>query len=235
MKRKKIAALTFVIAFVFANPADAIIVIDPSNLVQNTATAVAAVRTEISTATILIKQIESTIALAKSLASVKNLASLAGLEKELALYEQLKATSTQLSGALEQSRSLSSGLSSQYGASSLSFQDFLLAKSKSNSTATQALSSQYQTVTDSISEVSKRRTQIVNQLQKSDGQTSAMQAVGAAIDVLIGQNQQLISTIAAEGQMKVAEKNLEQGSQKQGLKIINDRQEEIERGINRFK
>lgn len=235
MKLKKIAALVLWIALANANHAHAFVVFDPTNLVQNSTSAAAAVKNEINTATILIKQIESTIALARSLASVKNLASLTGLEKELALYQDLKQASMQLASIVDESQRLSTSLQSQYGASSLSFKDFSDQKSRSNAATDSAMAAQYRTVTASMSEVAQRRRQIVGQLQNSEGQTAALQAVGAAIDVLIGQNQQVISTMSAEGQTRIADKRIEQGSQKQGMKIISDRQTELEQSIAKFK
>lgn len=219
-------------AGVFASPAHAIfgafdIVLDPSNLVQNTASAVAAVKNEVNTANSYITQMQQLVAMGKSLKSVSGLASLAGVEQELALYVQLKSASTQLAAASAQSLELSQRLQAQYGASSMSWQDFLRSRAAIDQGNSKGLAAQYATVTNAIEQISVRRKEIVERLQSAEGQTSAMQSVGAGIDVLIGQNQQLIATLAAEGQSRLVQKNVDAATVQQGMQIISNRQQRI--------
>ncbi|MCU6502329.1 hypothetical protein LPN04_31490 [Rugamonas sp. A1-17] len=225
-------AAALVVGALMATPAYALfgvgdIVIDPSNLVQNTSSALAAVRNEVNTATALIHQIQATINLAKSLKSVKGLSNLAGLQQELATYQQLKGASSQIAGLMDQSLRLSKGLESQYGASGQSWQDFVATRSASNKLASQAMVNQYQAIDDSMAQVAVRRQAIVNQLQNSEGQTAALQAVGAGIDTLIGQNQLLLSTLVAQG--KLAQKNQgdDSASRQKGIDAFSARQQRM--------
>ncbi|WP_342116525.1 hypothetical protein [Pseudoduganella sp. OTU4001] len=203
------------------------VVIDPSNLVQNTSSALAAVKNEVNTAKSYITHMQQLVAMGKSLKSLNGLASLAGVEQELALYMQLKSTSTQLVSVVESSLELSRRVQSQFGASGLSWNDFLRSRSAIDQGNTKALSAQYTSITEAISQIAARRKAIVGELQGAEGQTSAMQSVGAGIDVLIGQNQQLIATLAAEGQAKLIQKNVDSASVQQGMQIISDRQRRI--------
>jgi hypothetical protein len=217
---------------IFAAPAHAIfgvgdIVLDPTNLVQTTASALAAVKNEINTAAAYITQMQQLVAMGKSLKSVSGLASLAGVEQELALYSQLKAVSTQLAAASGESLELSQRLHAAYGASSMSWQDFLKARASIDQGNAKGLAAQYATVTTAIERIALRRKEIVDRLQVADGQTSAMQSVGAGIDVLIGQNQQLMATLAAEGQSKLIQKNVDAATVQQGMRIISDRQQRL--------
>lgn len=205
--RKQIVSIAAVCAALISAPANALfgvggIVIDPSNLVQNTASAAAAVKNEINTATALIHQIKAAIDIAKSLQSVNGLANLAGLQQELALYQQLKSTSTNMQSVLNESLRLSQSIESRYGASSSSWSEFIATKNASNNAIAKVAASQYQTIDDSLEQIAQRRQNIVNQLEKSEGPTQAMAAVGAGVDTLIGQNQLMISTLKMQGQLQ---------------------------------
>jgi len=203
--------------FIFiALPCNAMKVWDPWNFVQNNTSAIAAVKTEITSANALVQQIQTTINLAKSLTSVEGLANLAGLQEEAALYGQLKNTNTELYGLMNQSSQLFQNVQAQVGASGMSWENFLNSRSSIEAQQKKVISSQYSTITNSMEKVAARRQTIVNQLQASNGQTSALQAVGAAIDVLIGQNQQLLGLLSTQGQLDIAKKERENASAEAG-------------------
>lgn len=219
--QKKVIASAVLAVTLLSAPAYAFFgvatVIDPSNLVQNTSSALAAVRNEINTSTALIHQIQSAINTTKSLTSVKGLATLAGLQQELANYRKLKATSTQLAGLVQQSLNISKNLEAQFGASSMSLKDFLASTSSLRKKTAASLSEQYETVDNSMAEVAERRKAIVNSLQGSQGQTAALMNVGAGIDALIGQNQTMISMLQAQGKAGQAYKNSEEADAKKEM------------------
>lgn len=227
-------------SILFTSPAHAFfgigdIVVDPTNLVQNTQSAISAVKNEINTASAYIKQIQMAIALAKSLESLKNISALVGIEKEFELFNDLKNTGQQLTGALDQSLRLTRGLEASHGASKLSWKDFVAARSATNQSANQSLLKQYSTITSAVQQIATRRQQIVAELQKVGGQTAALQSVGAGIDALIGQNQQMISTLAAEGTARLVQKNVEEATLQQGMDVISQRQIELQKALSNFK
>lgn len=227
-------------AAIVTGPAHAIfgvgdIVIDPSNLVQNTSSAIAAVKNEVNTANTYINQVQQLLAMGKSLQSVNGLSNLAGAQQELMLYQQLSNVSTQLLGVLNQSAQLNQTVTAQFGASTLDWQTFLTSKSDINRSRTQALASQYSTVNQNITDVAQRRQAIVDQLQASTGQTSAMQAVGAGIDVLIGQNQQMLAVMQAKGQDELARNSMDEGSADAAERDMIARQKRISDAANKYK
>lgn len=226
-------------AAVVSGPAHAIfgigdIVIDPINLVQNTYSAVAAVKNEVNTAAAYIKQIEQALALAKSLKSVNGLATLAGVQQELALYSQLKNTSTQLASIMDQSLKLSQNVQAQYGASNVDWTSFLTSRSAVDRGRSQVLAAQYATIDQSMVDVAQRRQAIVSQLQDSSGQTSAMQSVGAGIDVLIGQNQLMVSTLSAQGKVAIVKQNTDDASGAASLQALKDHQQQLIDAANKY-
>ncbi|WP_426172494.1 hypothetical protein [Pseudoduganella sp. R-34] len=207
------------------------IVIDPTNLIQNTSSAISAVKNEVNTAHTYITQVQQLIAMGKSLQSVSGLANLAGVQEEYKLYVQLANVSTQLLGVIDRSKRLTESVQAQVGASNLDWKTFLTTKSDINRSRAMALSQQYQAIDRSMVEVAERRKQIVNQLQASTGQTSAMQSVGAGIDVLIGQNQQMISALQMQGRADQMKQEMDQTTEKatfeQGMQVISKRQKAL--------
>jgi flagellar biosynthesis/type III secretory pathway chaperone len=86
---------------------------------------------------------------------------------------------------------------------------------------------QYQSIDTQMAQVAARRQTIVNQLQNSDGQTAALQAVGAGIDTLIGQNQTLISTLVAQGRLAQKNQGDDALARKKSSDYITERQQRL--------
>lgn len=174
------------------------IVLDPTNLVQNTSSAIAAVKTEVSTAATYIQQIKSTMELVKSTMSLDGLSKLAGLQDELNLYRDLKSTGEQLTGAIQGSLQISRNLQANFGASNMSWKTFLESGARADISRAQVMMDQFATINKSIEKVSTRRQDIVEKLSSAQGVTQATQAVGAAVDAVIGQNQQIVSALGMQ-------------------------------------
>lgn len=228
------------LAAIVTGPAHAIfgvgdIVIDPTNLVQNTYSSIAAVKNEVNTAKSYIAHAQQLISMAKSLQSVQGLSSLAGVQQELAMYQQLKNVSSQLLNAMERSRTLSETVQSQYGASTLDWKSFLTTKSEINRARSLTLSNQYAAVEQNMSDVAQRRQAIVEQLQGSAGQTAAMQSVGAGVDALIGQNQQMVMLLKAQGQDSLIKQINEESDYKAVERDMIERQRKILESANKYK
>lgn len=188
----------------YAGIAWSITFVDPVNLVQNTVSAISQVKSEISAAASLAQQIKSNVQLLNSVASKKGLAQIAGFSKELELYNQLKTTDLNLKSYAEKSLNLSQNLLAQYGASKLPWEEFLKQRAKVNSMEHQVMVGQYASLTASMEEYAQRRKVIVNEMQSSPGTTAAVQSLGAAVDVLIGQNQQVLASLAVKTGMETA-------------------------------
>lgn len=190
-----ITASTSSFAFFGGGP---MIVLDPTNLVQNTSSAVATVKTEITTAATHIQQIKATMELVKSTMSLDGLSKLTGLQDELNLYRDLKSTSEQLSGAIEGSLQISRNLQANFGASNMSWKTFLESGARADISRAQVMMDQFSAINKSIEKVSTRRQDIVEKLSSAQGVTQATQAVGAAVDAVIGQNQQIVSALGMQ-------------------------------------
>ena len=195
---KFIATLTAAALLGYSGMARSIIFTDGPNLVQNTISAIAAVKTEISAAAAVAQQIKSNVQLLKSTATKQGLAQIAGFSKELELYNQLKNTDLNLKTYAEKSLNLNQNLLAQYGASKLPWEEFLKQRAKVNSMEHQVMLGQYKSLTSSMDEYAQRRKVIVNEMQTSPGTTAAVQSLGAAVDVLIGQNQQILAALAVK-------------------------------------
>ena len=196
-------------------PAQALVFTDPMNLVQNTLSARTAVQNEINTAKTLIEQINSAKNLARSTAGLKNLAGLAGVEQARQLYRSLIDVDSRLGSNLDNNARLAEDLRALYGASNMSWDQFMTSRSQAETRQRQLNKDRYTAVAQSMEETSRRRQEIVSQLSSVQGQTEAMQTLGAALDVIIGQNQQIIAAMMANNRM--------QESQGQ----INDAQEQM--------
>lgn len=203
-------------------------VIDAGNLVQTTVTAANSILTEVNTYKTMIEQVKSAIELAKSTASVNGLASLAGLQEEYALYTQLKNVDTQLLQYSNQSVQLSQNLKAQYGSSNFSWDAFIASRDSVDSNRNKVMLDQYKTVTSSMEKVAQRRQAIVNSLQNAVGQTSALQQVGAAIDVVIGQNQQVIGMMATANELT----RVKQEQHNNDARQISDMDKEYQRKLS---
>lgn len=210
----RVVAAIFTVGFLTC-PAQALVFTDPMNLVQNTLSARTAVQNEINTAKALIEQINSTKNLARSTAGLKNLAGLAGVEQARQLYRALIDVDSRLGSNLDNNAQLAENLRALYGASNMSWDQFMTSRSQAETRQRQLNKDRYTAVAQSMEETSRRRQEIVSQLSSVQGQTEAMQTLGAALDVIIGQNQQIIAAMMANNRM--------QESQGQ----INDAQEQM--------
>jgi hypothetical protein len=190
-------------------------VYDPVNWIQNMSSARAAISNEINTTKALVEQVKAAKDLAKSTNVLKNVASLAGLDQARQLYRALIDVDGRLGMNLDSNTKLLDDLRAQYGASNMSWDQFTASRSQIESRQRQINKDRYTAVAQSMEETSRRRQEIVSQLSSVQGQTEAMQTLGAALDVIIGQNQQIIAAMMAN--------NRTQESQGQ----INDAQEQM--------
>lgn len=198
MKMKTLKQLAICLALgVTAVPALSIPVFDPTNFVQNYTSAVAAVKQEITAAKQLIQETQSAVNMAKSVKSIANLEGIAQVKEALNLYKQLKAVDSRLENDFQQSADLTERISAKYGASGMSWSDYLNSRSQLDKQQRDTAAQRYRAINASIEQTSQQRQAIVSKLGSVQGQTEAMQTLGASIDVLIGQNQQIISILAS--------------------------------------
>lgn len=224
-----------IVGMTLAGSVGAKIVFDPSNFGQNAVTAAKAVRTEINTATAAIQSVQQTIELIKSTTSIDGLARLAGLDKELRLYRDLVNTNQQLVSAVDQSRNLYQNLSAQYGASDFSWKAFLDGRARVDVTYAESLLNQYEAVNRAIESTNSRREAILQQAQTVSGQLGATQTVSAQVDILIGQNQQIMGLLATQIANDPAKQKHDAGmKQRLGAREYDDYQRRLERTVNRF-
>ena len=156
-----------------------------------------------------------------------NMSGLVGANNEMQLYNQLLNIDKQLLGSVNQSHTLSQNVISQYGASNQSWDTFMQQKGKIEGANSGQLLQQYQTMNQEVKDVAKRRQEVVKKLENATGQTQALQAVGAALDILIGQNQQIVSALAAQGNVKISQKNVEEAANLKALKMYQEQQEKL--------
>lgn len=173
-------------------------VIDPTNLVQNTSTALSSVKTEVSTAGTYVEQLKANIQLVRSTLSMDGLADLTGMQAEMATLKDLISANSTLTSAIQQSQQLSTDVRAQFGASNFSWKSFLQSTSSNDLQRAQWLMDKFGSINKSIESAASRRQAIVGKLQDAQGATQATQAVGAAVDVVIGQNQQVISALGTQ-------------------------------------
>lgn len=173
-------------------------VIDPTNLVQNTSTALSSVKTEASTAGTYIEQLKANIQLVRSTLSMDGLADLTGMQAEIGTLKDLISANSTLTSAIQQSQQLSTDVRAQFGASNFSWKSFLQSTSSNDLQRAQWLMDKFGSINKSIESAAARRQAIVGKLQDAQGATQATQAVGAAVDVVIGQNQQVISALGTQ-------------------------------------
>lgn len=171
-------------------------VFDPTNFVQNYTQAASGLKTEINTAQTLIQQTNAAIDMAKSVKRLTNLDSLADVQTALRLYKELKAVDGKIDRDFQEVTSITDRLGAQYGASEFSWSQFLASRDQLNKKQRESAAQRYAAVNASLEQNARQRQVIVEQLGTVQGQTEAMQTLGAAVDVLIGQNQQIISILS---------------------------------------
>ena len=180
-----------------STPAFAFVVFDPSNWIQNNSSAIAAVRNEINTAQGLVQQIKSAIATAKSVSKLSDLSNLADIRQAMTLFNSLQNIDSQLGSTLQRNQALTQDLVSQYGASGMPWNQFIANQQKLRADERAATLARYDNINSSLADTAAKRSQIVTQLGAVQGQTEALQTLGAALDVIIGQNQQIIMALKA--------------------------------------
>jgi conjugal transfer/entry exclusion protein len=185
-------------------------VFDPTNWAQNYSQAIAGVKTEISTAKALIQQTQTALDTAKSVKRLTNVESLTDIQVALRLYRQLKDVDGLIDKDFQDAMAVGERLAAQYGASDFSWSEFLSSRERLNKQQRDNAARRYAAVNASLEQNARQRQAIVQQLSTVNGQTEAMQAVGSAVDVLIGQNQQMISMLATNNRVaEVKELNQE--------------------------
>jgi conjugal transfer/entry exclusion protein len=169
--------------------------------------------------------------MAKSVKGLADMSGLAQVRESLNLYQQLKTVDSQLENDFQQSAQLTERVKAQYGASNLSWTDFLASSKQLAVQQRDTAAQRYRVINASIDQTSRQRQAIVSQLGSVQGQTEAMQTLGAAIDVLIGQNQQIISILAANNKVAEMKQDAEVAktdkSQAEATKVMNSYQQRM--------
>lgn len=179
--------------------ANAITVWDPSNWAQNVITARNAVMTEANTFSTMVESTRQTAAMIRSVSSLNGLSSLAGVSEELALFQELASNAMQLYSIMGQAQHLYNDLQSQYGASGFTWQAFLANRASNTMTRADNMMTQFQTVNQSLQRVSQRRAVLLQKAQEAGVNESMMQVtqvVSGQLDMIAGQNQQVVSMMA---------------------------------------
>lgn len=214
------------------------IVWDPTNWIQNNSQAIAGVKTEINTAKTLIQQTQTAIAIAKSVKGVADMKGLARVQEALNLYHELKSVDGRLENIFQQSSALTEQVTARYGASDMSWEQFLTSSHQIDRQQREASAARYRAINASIEQTSRQRQAIVNQLGNVQGQTEAMQTVGASIDVLIGQNQQIISILAANNKVAETTQDLKAAkslkSDQEAAKVVNSYQQRMREAASKY-
>lgn len=230
----KLLLLTFFCVVTF--PANAWkIVYDPTNYVQNYIAASNGIKTELHTAEMMRQQIQETIHQGNAVRSLAGLSDLSGLQTEYTYYKQLKNVDSQMLQSISKSREMADDLMALYGASNLSWESFLKTRSDNANSRTNALIEQYRITNAEMTSVAQRRQDIVGKLQSATGQTQALQAVGAAIDVLIGQNQQLISVMTTQGNASISKTLEAEAARKASVYDANEYQQKLKKAAQNVK
>lgn len=213
-------------------------VFDPSNWLQNNSQAMSGLKTEINTAKGLIQQTQAAINMAKSVKGLANLDSLTQVKEALNLYNQLKAVDGRLENDFQQSADLTERVAAKYGASAMSWSEYMDSRNQLEKQQRETAAQRYRSINASIDQTSRQRQAIVGKLASVQGQTEAMQTLGAAIDVLIGQNQQIISILAANSKVAETQKDAEVDKRKtselEAAKIINSYQQRMRDEANKY-
>ncbi len=153
-------------------------------------------------------------------ASLEKLDAMTELEQEVELTNALISADRQMLGTVNRAIALFETLKSQWGTSDLSFDAFCGALAGSANQRDQALVKSFQASTQEMAQVAARRGQIIQALGGAIGQTQAIQAVGAAIDVLVGQQQQILNLMTVEAADAVAKDNAEKARSGYALQVM---------------
>jgi hypothetical protein len=96
----------------------------------------------------------------------------------------------------------------------MSWDQFTSSRGQIESEQRQVARDRYAAIAGSMEETTRRRQEIVSQLSQVQGQTEAMQTLGAALDVIIGQNQQIIAAMVANSKQQEALRDQDQNPEK---------------------
>jgi conjugal transfer/entry exclusion protein len=213
-------------------------VFDPTNWIQNNSTALSSVKNEINTAKGLIQQTQAAINMARSVKGMANLDSLTQATQAMSLYNELKTVDSRLQNDFQQSADLTDRLSAKYGASSMSWSDYMNSRNQLEKQQRETSAQRYRSINASLEQTSRQRQAIVGKLETVQGQTEAMQTLGASIDVLIGQNQQIISILAANSKIAETKNDGEvdkaKTSQAEAANVINSYQQRMRDEANKY-
>lgn len=173
-------------------------VIDPTNLIQNTVQATKGILTETNTATSAIQNTKQTIQMVRSLTSLGGIAKLAGLENELRLYSDLKATNDGLSATMKEASTLGADIKARMGASNFSWKTYAQTVANNDAARAQNFMDRLQMMNNSVEKSNTRRKEILGQLAASDGSiVAASQATTLSVDNVASQLGQLVNAQAA--------------------------------------
>lgn len=213
-------------------------VFDPTNFGQNYLTATSSVKNELTTAKSLIQETQTALNMAKSVAGMGNLEDLAKVQQSLQLYKDLQSVDTLLERDFTQSSALTQRLTAQYGASDMSWGDYLKSSSQLQQQQLDSSAQRYRAINASMEQTASQRQAIVSKLASVQGQTEAMQTLGAAIDVLIGQNQQIISILAANNRVAETKADLAVGkaanNDAEAARVINSYQQRMRDAASKY-
>lgn len=214
------------------------IVWDPTNWIQNNSQALSGVKTEINTAKTLIQQTQTAINMAKSVKGMADMDGLAQVKEALKMYKDLQALDTRLERDLQQSAELTERVTARYGASDMSWEEYTKSSTQLERQQRESSAQRYRAINASIEQTSRQRQAIVSKLGSVQGQTEAMQTLGAAIDVLIGQNQQIISILAANSKVAETKQDLEAGkaanNDQEAAKVMNSYQQRMREAASKY-
>jgi conjugal transfer/entry exclusion protein len=214
------------------------IVYDPTNWIQNNSTALAGMRTEINTARTLIQETQTAINMAKSVKGMANLDSLTQANEALKLYKELQTVDGRLEKDFQQSSELTDRVTTKYGASSMSWDEYMSSRDQIDKQQRDTSAQRYRAINASMEQTSRQRQAIVGQLATVQGQTEAMQTLGASIDVLIGQNQQIISILTSNQRIAETKQELQVTDEKKSAddaaKLLNARQQRLRQAADKY-
>lgn len=213
-------------------------VFDPTNWIQNYLSAASQVKQEITTAKTLIQETQTAINMAKSVKGMADMDGLAQVKEAMKLYKELQAVDGRLEKDFQQSAELTERVTAKYGASDMSWEEYLNSRNQIERQQRDSSAARYRAINASIEQTSRQRQAIVSKLGNVQGQTEAMQTLGAAIDVLIGQNQQIISILAANNKVAETKQDLEATkaakSDKEAAKVVNSYQQRLRDAANKY-
>jgi type IV secretion system protein TrbJ len=163
---------------------------------------------------------------------------LAQVKEALKLYKELQAVDGRLEKDFQQSAELTERVTAKYGASDMSWEEYMKSSSKLEQQQRESSAQRYRAINASIEQTSRQRQAIVSKLGSVQGQTEAMQTLGAAIDVLIGQNQQIISILATNNKVAETKHDLEAGkaanNDQEAAKVLNSYQQRMREAASKY-